>query len=299
MKRLPHFSVFLAAVLLVAESARAGDDDHSTAIVETIDNGRGICRFKWPTRKLIAALPATQTLALREIDIDKIKLPFAEFTQKSADGTAYFLGDLNSEKPSSISKEEALKVSDNFIRKWFPQISGRLKSGGVDPIELETFTDDGKSKFIIPSYSIAYDVLVDSIPVYDNLVLINVVDDKVQSLVIRCHQAAGRAGNKAKVLPAKECFLKGLKEVKTKLRINGKYEIFSSKLMYIDVSRFKGEVKKKDKFVLAWGLVINPNYKGKGWYPRYKSLWIDATTGKYLGHWKLGAGSSKKPAGKK
>ena len=80
----------------------------------------------------------------------------------------------------------------------------------------------------------------------------------------------------------------GLSEIKSKLKIKGKYEILEAKLCYLDVDevlegrrKLKGETRGA---IPVWHLVVNPSYKGKGSLRISQHVWINAETGKLIGN---------------
>lgn len=204
---------------------------------------------------------------------------------------------------STLSEDDALMLAYDSLLEIIPDQLEHLKLKEVAPQITVSIDEDGRKTQKTTGYIVQFsNHTEDGILVWGNFVNIMISGNLVENISMRLDetvvpstgdQALTKSGALLSPAAAKSplefenAFDLALSEIKSKLKIKGKYEILQANLCYIDLEEVVSEKRKikgetRDA-IPAWHLVINPTYEGKGSLRRSQHVWINAETGKFIG----------------
>jgi hypothetical protein len=212
-------------------------------------------------------------------------------------------GKVTLQASSNLSEDDALMLAYDSLLEIIPEKLGNLKLKEVTPQITVSIDSDGRKTQRRTGYIVQFsNHAEDGILLWGNFVNVMISGNLVENISMRLDESVmPSTGNQALAksdatsdltaekspLEFENVFDLALSEIKSKLKIKGKYEILQANLCYIDLEdvvvgkrKVKGEVRD---VVPAWHLVINPTYEGKGSLRRSQHIWINAETGKFLG----------------
>jgi hypothetical protein len=212
-------------------------------------------------------------------------------------------GKVTLQTSSTLSENDALMLAYDSLLEIIPDRLEHLKLKEVTPQITVSIDGDGHKTQRITGYIVQFsNQTEDGILVWGNFVNVMISGNSVENISMRLDEtvvsnADDQALTKSSAslslaaekspLEFENAFDLALAEIKSKLKIKGKYEILQANLCYVNFEeivsekrKVKGEVRD---VVPAWHLVINPTYEGKGSLRRSQHVWVNAETGKFIG----------------
>jgi hypothetical protein len=264
------------------------DSPLDSPITEIVDNGNGLVRTAWPSVNGLKLSGAKKLFS--PLDFTKTKhLAFAQKTKKSSDGKQAFLGKRFTQtlnNPTSLNKQQAADIATNYLSQQFPEFASRLKLKDVSERVSGTLSANGSASSSNNGYLVQFSVLTGGIPVWGNFVNVSIQGDHIEAVHFLCNEE-GKEPTQSSIQPldGSTSLAMALPDIKSALGIKSKYEVFKAELFYVNRPNAQGAtVDLANNFIPAWRLIINKSYNGKGSVRDLHVVWIDAATGKFLGH---------------
>jgi hypothetical protein len=247
------------------------------AVRQRLDDGHALVAVVLPAEGMLPKALSRQR-RLKKIQVRDRKVPFAKEVKVRADGATTFASGKDWRGThSSLSKDAAAAMATTEIKAKFPELISTLKLKGVSVRTRSTMDTAGVWRDSVCGYLVQFEVIQQGVPIWGDHVIVSIIGNEIDGISMLCHEEAADtdalASQKVDPIGPETALANGRDELKKALSIDGDYEILEASLCYLP---------KNTVHVPAWHFVINPKSTQEV-TREMQHVWIDATTGKYLG----------------
>ena len=193
----------------------------------------------------------------------------------------------------TMTGEEARALVSEFIQEQLPEAYENQRYKSMGTRVHSNWEPSGRSTTWTNGYVVQHALLSEGVPIWRDRLQVSIVGDEIRHAIARCHrdlatQEERQESEMASVMACRDALLLSLDQFKEGLDIEGAYEVLDAELHYVSwgdfVRRDPKKLRPANEFVLAWRLQVNLSYEGMGSARQVKNVWVDATTGEWLGH---------------